>query len=443
MGNEFTWGVATSAYQIEGGRFEDGKVDSIWDTFSDKGQLPESGDVACDHYHRYPDDIALMSQLGVDAYRMSIAWTRVVDNSGRVNPAGLAFYDGIIDALLAAGISPWITIYHWDLPQSLEDAGGWPDRHTIDAFDHYTNIVSNHFGNRVKNWITINEPWVAAMLGYREGVFAPGRTSMADALAAGHHLLLAHGRAVATIRANVPDARVGIALDCRPSRPASANEADVAANRHFDGFRNRWFFDPVFGLGYPQDMLNAYATAGYLPSTRPDWLKDGDLETIAADIDFLGLNYYTSQTIAAGGEEVETATIQPGPNPPAGYTDMGWAITPDGLRQYLGHLNDTYAPPSIIITENGASFADAPGPDGQVRDLRRQRYLESHIEAIDQAIREGVAVDGYFLWSFLDNLEWTSGYAQRFGIVHVDHTSQTRTRKESFDWYRRRISRPR
>ena len=443
MANDFTWGVATSAYQVEGGRFKDGKVDSIWDTFSDTGRLPESGDVACDHYHLYPEDIDLMSDLGVDAYRMSIAWTRVIDNSGQANPAGLAFYDGVIDALIAAGITPWVTLYHWDLPQGLEDAGGWPDRSTVDAFDTYTNVVSNHFGNRVKHWITINEPWVAAMLGYREGVFAPGRTSMGDALAASHHLLLAHGRAVATIRANVPDAQVGIALDCRPTQAASANRADAEANRHFDGFRNRWFFDPVFGLGYPQDMLGDYASAGYLSSLHPDWLKDGDLETIATTIDFLGLNYYTSLVIGAGSEEAEAAAVPPGPNPPAGYTEMGWAITPDAFRQYLVHLNATYSPRSIVITENGASFGDAPGADGQVRDLRRQQYLESHIDSVDAAIRDGVPVDGYFLWSLLDNLEWTSGFAQRFGIVYVDHATHTRTPKGSFDWYRRRIGRRR
>lgn len=443
MSNDFTWGVATSAYQIEGGRFEDGKVDSIWDTFSDAGRLPESGDAACDHYHRYPEDISLMADLGVDAYRMSMAWTRIVDQSGQVNPAGLDFYDRVIDALISAGITPWVTLYHWDLPQTLEDAGGWPDRSIVDLFDRYTNIVTTHFGSRVKNWITINEPWVAAMLGYRDGVFAPGRTSMADALAASHHLLLAHGRAVATIRSNVPDAQVGIALDCRPSHPTTLSEADADANRHFDGFRNRWFFDPVFGLGYPQDMLGDYVDCGHLASKHPDWLKEGDLDVIAADLDFVGLNYYTSLAICSGQEEEEKSTVLPGPNPPPGYTEMGWAITPDALRQYLGHLQVTYEPRSIVITENGASFGDVPGTDGRVTDLRRQQYLEAHIDAVEQAVSDGASVDGYFLWSFLDNLEWTSGFAQRFGIVHVDHTTQTRTPKDSFDWYRRRVGRSR
>ncbi len=443
MHDDFTWGVATSAYQIEGGRFEDGKAPSIWDTFSDIGDLPESGDVACDHYHRYLDDIALMADLGIDAYRMSIAWTRVVDAAGNPNLAGLAFYDRIIDALLAAGIVPWVTLYHWDLPQSIEDEGGWPNRSVVEAFDVYAAIASKHFGARVKNWITINEPWVVSMLGYKDGVFAPGRTSFADALAAAHHQLLAHGRAVGTIRANVPDARVGIALDCRPCRPATPNPDDEAASRYFDGYRNRWFFDPVAGLGYPADMLSAFEARGHLTSTTPEWLKSGDLETISARLDFLGVNYYTSVAVRHGHDEDEATDVPSGPYPPSGYTEMGWQITPDALHEYLVHLHKVYQPNSIVITENGASFGDGPDLTGRVADIRRQDYLEQHTGAVRRAIADGVPVDGYFLWSFMDNLEWTSGYAQRFGVVHVDHDTLVRTPKDSFYWYQEAIGRAR
>ncbi|NNF64633.1 MAG: beta-glucosidase [Acidimicrobiia bacterium] len=439
MPNSFVYGAATSAYQIEGARHADGKGESIWDRFADIGRMPESGDIACDHYNRWREDIQLMSDLGVDAYRFSIAWTRVLpDGRGEVNQAGLDFYDRLVDGLLDAGITPYPTLYHWDLPQVLEDEGGWTNRATVDAFVEYTEAVARRLGDRVTNWITHNEPWVAAYLGHLEGVFAPGRTSWPDALAASHHILLSHGRAVPVLQAN--GAKVGIALDCRPARPASDDPRAVAASRHFDGFRNRWFFDPVFGKGYPDDMMKAYRDRGRFDDTMPA-VEGRDLDEIAVPIDFLGLNYYTSLAISASDDpEVEFTPVQPGPNPPTGFTEMGWENTPEALTDYLVHLNEEYQPASVFITENGASYGDGVGPDGRVHDQRRIDYLAAHIAATHNARDRGVPVDGYFVWSLMDNLEWVKGYRQRFGLIHVDHATGTRTPKDSYHWYRELLS---
>jgi beta-glucosidase len=429
----FAWGVATSAYQIEGAWDEDGKGESIWDRFAHTGRMSAWGDVACDHYHRWEEDLDLMAELGVGAYRLSIAWTRVLpDGDGTVNSAGLGFYDRLIDGLLARGITPWVTLYHWDLPQALQERGGWPARSTVDAFVRYADVTTRALGDRVAHWITHNEPWVAAMLGYRDGVFAPGVADWGAALAAGHHLLLSHGRAVPVIRANVPGARVAIALDCRPSVPASDRPEDVAAHHHFDGFRNRWFFDPVFGKGYPDDMVRTYAERGRLPA---DLVRPGDLEAMAAPIDALGLNYYTSIPIRAGADETEDTGVTPGPNPPDGHTEMGWPITPSALTGFLVRIRDEWTPASIVITENGASYSDGPGADGAIHDDRRIAYLDSHLEAVEAAIEQRVPVDGYFVWSLLDNLEWTAGFSQRFGLVWVDHATGRRIPKDSARWY--------
>ena len=437
----FNWGVATSAYHIEGGRYQDGKGESIWDRFADTGRMPESGDVACDHFHRWREDLALMADLGVDAYRFSTAWTRIIpDGVGAVNEAGIDFYSRLVDELLHNGITPWLTLYHWDLPQALEDRGGWLNRETVDHFVRYAQVVSEALGDRVKNWITHNEPWVAAHLGYGTGFFAPGVSGLDTALTAGHHILLSHGRAVPVIRHHSSDARVGIALDCRPSRPASDDPADVATERAHDGFRNRWFFDPVFGKGYPQDVVDLCDERGVCPASGLPFHRPGDLNTIAVPIDFLGLNYYTSVDIEAGDEEGMGVVLPEGPDQPDGYTEMGWEITPDALTSYLKHIHTEYAPQTIVITENGASYSDAPGPDGAVRDLRRISYLDSHIRATGAAIEAGVPVDGYFVWSLLDNLEWVSGYARRFGIIWVDYATGKRIPKESYHWYRRVIA---
>ncbi len=437
MSSGLTFGVATSAYQIEGGRFVDGKGESIWDRFADSGRMPESGDVACDHYNRWQEDVELMAELGVAAYRFSIAWTRVIpDGRGEVNQKGLDFYDRLVDGLLNVGIKPFPTLYHWDLPQALEDEGGWTRRSTVDAFTKYAAAVAARLGDRVSNWITHNEPWVAAYLGHLDGVFAPGRTSWDDALAAGHHILLSHGRAVPVLRAAGAE-RVGIALDCRPVHPATDCDEDIAAARHFDGFRNRWFFDPVFGMGYPEDMLAAYRERGRISGTTIPADRPGDIDGIASAIDFLGLNYYTSLPISADrGDELDYSGVPPGRNPPEGYTEMGWPNTPQALTDYLRHINETYAPPSIHITENGASYSDGPGLDGRVRDQRRIDYLADHVDAVMAARESGVPVDGYFVWSLLDNLEWVEGYRQRFGLIHVDNATGTRTPKDSYRWYR-------
>jgi beta-glucosidase len=435
----FVWGAATSAFQIEGGR-TDGKGQSIWDTFSDQGRLADRGDVACDHYHRWPEDVALMKELGLDAYRMSISWTRILpDGTGAVNQRGLDFYKKLIDGVIEAGITPWVTLHHWDLPQTLQNQGGWASRETVGAFSNYAEVVVRSLGDRVSHWITQNEPWVAAILGYAEGVFAPGVADWEASILAGHHLLLSHGQATAAIRSHSSGAKVGLALDCRPSRPASQRPEDVTAWRHFDGYRNRWFFDPIFGLGYPDDMTSRYRALGRIRDS--DWIKAGDLEVISAPIDFLGLNYYTSLVIKEGQEETERTGVDPGPEPPPGFTEMGWAVTPAALTEFLGRIYKDYWQGPIYITENGASYSDGPGPDGVVRDGRRIEYLRSHLAAIEAAIDAGVPVDGYFHWALLDNLEWLAGFSQRFGLVHVDPGTMVRTPKASFEWYREVIAR--
>lgn len=436
---EFVWGAGTSAFQIEGGRI-DGKGQSIWDTFSDQGRMRDRGDLTCDHYHRWPEDVALMADLGLDAYRMSIAWTRVLpEGTGAVNQKGLDFYKRLVDAVLEAGITPWVTLHHWDLPQALQNQGGWAARATVDAFVKYAEVVASALGDRVNHWITQNEPWVAAILGYAEGVFAPGIRDWQSGLMAGHNILLSHGQAMAVLRSYSEDPKVGIALDCRPCRPASLSAENVAAWKHFDGYRNRWFFDPVFGQGYPEDMVSTYGRMGRIKNL--DWIRPGDLETIASPIDFLGINYYTSLVIKAGQEEGEHTGVASGPNPPPGFTETGWPVTPDGLTDFLHRVHKEYWSGPVYITENGASYSDGPGEDGAIHDARRIEYLRAHLGAIETAIDEGVPVDGYFHWSLLDNLEWLSGFSQRFGFIHVDHESQVRTPKDSFDWYRQVIDR--
>lgn len=438
---DFVWGVATSAYQIEGGRDEGDKQDSIWDEFSDRGLLADSGDVTCDHYHLWPQDVDLLKSAGVDAYRLSLAWTRVVtDGSGGPNRQGLDFYERLIDALLEADITPYVTLYHWDLPAVLEHRyGGWRSRYCVDDFVNYAQIAADALGDRVTNWITHNEPFVASMLGYQQGLFAPGVEGWGSGLAAAHHILVSHGMATRALREAVPNARVGIALDCRPCAPASDSDADQDASRHFDGFRNRWFFDPVFGQGYPRDMLDDYRAAGRLEGFD-DLVHDGDLEMIATPIDFVGINYYTSKTVTAETAESEEPDVPPGVDVGPGHTEMGWAITPEWLTAFLRRVHQDYGPASILITENGASYSDGPGPDGEIHDQRRIDYLREHLDAIGEARKLGVPVDGYFAWSFLDNLEWTAGFSQRFGLVWVDHNTMERIPKASWAWYRDRIA---
>ena len=437
MTESFSWGVATSAYQIEGARYEGGKGESIWDRFSDDRKMKVSGDVTCDHYHRLEDDLDLLADLGVDAYRFSVAWTRIMPSGeGPISSDGLDFYSRLIDGLVERDIEPWLTLYHWDLPQALQDRGGWASRNTANAFARYAGVVADAFGDRVHHWITQNEPWVAAYLGHLYGEFAPGISDWPTALDVGHNLLLSHGRAVEAIRESAPGSSVGIALDCRPARPNSESAEDREAARHFDGFRNRWFFDPVFGKGYPEDMLRAYFVEGRTDDLEPAFIRSGDMDQIATPIDFLGLNYYTTLPVAAGAEERDDPESLPGRAQPDGFTEMGWAIDPDGLADYLGEIHRRYRPKSIVVTENGASFSDAPDSDDVIADSARVDYLRTHVDAVRLAAEAGVPVDGYFVWSLLDNLEWTQGFDQRFGLVWVDQQTLQRIPKESFAWYR-------
>jgi beta-glucosidase len=422
--SDFVWGAATAAYQVEGAATEDGRGESIWDRFSatpGKVVNGDTGAVACDTYHRYAEDIGLMRSLGIGAFRLSVAWPRILpEGRGRVNQAGLDFYDRLVDDSLANGLDPYVTLYHWDLPQVLEDRGGWPARETVEAFTEYTEVVVSRLGDRVRHWITQNEPWVASWLGYGLGLHAPGRKSDSDALAAGHHILVAHGRAAEVLRREAPASEVGIAIDLVPMYPFSDNDADVEAARREDGFRNRWFLEPVLGRGYPEDMLERYDEI--LPT-----IEDGDMDTIAAPLDFLGINYYTRSVVRASVGEV--------PAEGAEHTEMGWEVYPDGLYRLLVHLQTVYEPPKLYITENGAAFADAR-ENGRVADSRRVSYLEGHLDAVVAAIAEGVPVRGYFLWSLLDNFEWAFGYSRRFGIVYVDFDTLERVPKDSFTWYR-------
>jgi beta-glucosidase len=440
----FLWGAATSAYQIEGAADADGRGESIWDRFCrtpGKVEQGANGDVACDHYHRWREDVALMRELGLKAYRFSISWPRVIPSGrGPVNPKGLDFYSRLVDALLEAGITPFPTLFHWDLPQRLQDEGGWPSRSTAEAFEGYVEAVARRLGDRVRHWITLNEPWCAGLLSHQVGRHAPGWTNWQAALAASHHLLLAHGRALPIVRAHVGNAEVGIALNLTPAEPASPSGPDHDACRHFDGYFNRWFLDPLHGRHYPADMLSDYVSLGRLPKDWNALVQPGDLEAIAAPMEFLGVNYYNRAVVRS--ESVGEADNLPCTvflAPESEWTEMGWEVHPEGLYRILSRVHLTYGPRRILVTENGASWSDAPGPDGRVRDERRRLFVKEHLRAARRAIAAGVPLHGYFLWSLLDNFEWERGYSQRFGIVWVDYATQQRVPKDSGLWYRRVI----
>ncbi len=435
----FAWGAATSAYQIEGAVDADGRGPSIWDTYSHTpGRIEDgtNGDIACDHYRRLTDDLDLMRSLGLGAYRFSVAWPRIqATGSGPANAKGLDFYDRLVDGLLERGIEPWLTLFHWDLPQALEDAGGWPDRGVVPRFAEYAAILADRFGDRVKNWLTLNEPWCIAMLGYGIGRHAPGRQDWPAALRAAHHTHLAHRAAADAIRTAVPGARIGIPLNLHHVEPASETDADRAAAWLHDGTANRWFLDPVFGRGYPRDVVAAYEPI-------LEGIDVTELDGPAPPIDILGVNYYTRHVIRAprDGEVMSgpERTISVGGGLP--LTEMGWEIHPDGLRQLLERLHREYAPPAIAITENGAAFPDARGADGVVDDQDRVAYMRDHLVATAEAIEAGVPVEAYFAWSLMDNYEWGFGYTKRFGIVHVDYETQKRTPKASGRWYRELVT---
>jgi beta-glucosidase len=441
----FLWGAATSSYQIEGAAHEDGRGESIWDRFArEPGKVEDgsNGDVACDHYHRYRDDVRLMKSLGLQAYRFSIAWPRIQPTGrGRANAKGVDFYSRLVDQLLEAGIAPFATLYHWDLPQALQEDGGWQARSTAEAFVEYTSLIVRALGDRVKDWITHNEPWCAGILSHQRGVHAPGLTDWRAALAASHHLLLSHGWAVPVVRRESPGSRVGITVNLTPAVPASPSAADHDACRKFDGYFNRWFLDPLHGRHYPADMVADYVAAGHLPPEGLTFEKPGDLDAIAVKTDFLGVNYYCRAVVRSdrpwdGLVRADLERHAPG----ASFTEMGWEVYAEGLFQILTRVHLTYGPPRIYVTENGASYGTGPDASGRVRDEARIQFLREHFLAARRAIDAGVPLGGYFVWSLLDNFEWDRGYTQRFGVVWVDYETQARIPKDSALWYGRVVA---
>jgi beta-glucosidase len=432
--DDFRFGAATAAFQIEGATREDGRGESIWDRFcATPGTVAHgaTGEVACDHYHRWQEDLALMSELGLQSYRFSVAWPRVQPTGrGTPNRAGLDFYKRLVAGLRERGIEPVATLYHWDLPQALQDEGGWANRETTERFAEYAGIVAEELGDGIESWITHNEPWVVAFLGHAEGRKAPGVRDWPTALAVAHHLLLSHGLAVDVLRERLPAGTpVGITLNLTPARPASDAQADRDAARRMDGYMNRWFLDPVLRGRYPEDMLALYEQRfGALPALRAD-----DLPRIARPIDFLGVNYYFPQTVRAAASGVlEAEPIEP--EPP--LTTMGWPVDPSGLHELLVRLRADYGEIPIEITENGSAWPDPSPTDGVIEDPPRLDYLEGHLAAVARAIADGVDVRRYFAWSLMDNFEWEHGYEPRFGIVGVDYETQRRIPKRSGLWYR-------
>ena len=428
---DFVWGCSTSSFQIEGATAVDGRTPSIWDQFClQPGSIRDGSDasIACDHYHRWPEDLDLAQQFGMNAYRFSIAWPRIFpDASGKPNQAGLDFYSRLVDGMLERGLQPWATLYHWDLPQYLQEQGGWENRATVDAYLSYADVVTRHLGDRIKHWITHNEPWCTAMHGNWDGMHAPGNKDFKVALQVCHHVMLSHGLAVPLIRANVPKAQVGIALSLHPLRAASELESDQIAMHRHDGLRNRWFLDPLFGRGYPADVM-AHCAA-YLPQ-----LEAGDLAVMAAPLDFLGVNYYFPETIAAAPESPPLHTKL---KEVAGRerTGFGWEVAPDGMLELLQRIAREYPAIPIYLTENGSSYDDHVEDDGSVQDTARRDYFIRHLGALQQARQQGVDVRGYFAWSLMDNFEWAEGYLRRFGMVYIDFATQQRTVKQSGHWF--------
>lgn len=440
---DFTWGAATAAFQVEGATHEGGRGASIWDSFcAHPGRVVngDTGEVAVDHYHRYRSDVALMADLGLGAYRFSLAWPRLQPTgSGALNPAGVDFYDRLVDALLEVGIVPWATLYHWDLPQVLQDAGGWPARDTVARFADYAVAVHAHLGDRIRQWATMNEPWCSAFLGHQAGVHAPGATDPRLSIRAAHHLLLAHGTAVQAIRAGSSDpGQLGIVLNLQDVSPETADPADVEAARRVDAVHNRLWLGPLTTGAYPQDLLDDIG-----PLSGLEHVHDGDLTTVAQPLDWVGLNYYNPAVVTARAGQSHRglpADAYPGcedvrmVDRGRPVTDMGWEMDPRGLRDTLTMLSAAMPHVPIYITENGAAFADVL-VDGAVADTERVAYLRTHLEALARARADGIDVRGYFVWSLLDNFEWAWGYGKRFGVVHVDYDTQVRTPKASARWY--------
>lgn len=458
----FFLGAATASYQIEGAAFEDGRTASIWDAFA---RVPgavvggDHGDVACDHYHRMPADVALMRELGLERYRFSTSWSRIRPDGGPVNPRGIDFYSRLVDELLEAGIAPWLTLYHWELPQVLEDRGGWTNRDTAYRFRDFALDMHAALGDRVRQWTTLNEPWCASYLSYTAGAHAPGRTSPRDGVRAAHHLLLAHGLSAAALREADPSIDLGISLNLTVARPANPSRpGDVDAARRIDGQFNRTFLDPIFRGSYPNDFRADLAAVG-LGEALDECVAEGDLETISTPIDTLGVNYYHGELVSdqplAGSRGDDAPTIRPTRSPfPAAddvywhpqklpVTAMGWDVQPEALTELLLRVHQEYTGErgiQLAVTENGAAYTDTVTSDGAVRDAERSEFIEAHIAAVLDAVDGGANVKGYFVWSLLDNFEWAWGYDKRFGIVHVDYGTLERTVKLSGQRYAEMIA---
>ena len=446
----FLWGVATASYQIEGAFDEDGRTPSIWDTFSHRPGTTlhgDTGDIACDNYHRLEQDVDLMAELGIPSYRFSIAWPRVQpDGKAAVNQAGLDHYRRLVETLRAKNIEPVVTLYHWDLPQALEDGGGWLNRDTAKRFEDFTRVIGSALGDHVDRWVTLNEPWCASFIGYSAGVHAPGLNEIGAGVIAAHHLLLAHGmatRVLAEVGGRSP--QVGIALNLSPITPASDSTEDAAAVQRVDQQRNRWFLDPVLRGSYPEWLLHEYVRL-----IGDDFVRPGDLEVIRADISFLAVNYYTPLRIAAAlppsvpptrhSSLGEWLGAEERPREGVPRTTKGWTIEPEGLSAILVRIRKDYGDIPLYVTENGAAFADYVDPNGAVRDPERIDYLKRHFRAAHVAIAQGVDLRGYFVWSLYDNFEWADGYGQRFGLVFTDFRTQERIPKDNAFWYREVIA---
>jgi beta-glucosidase len=432
---DFLFGAATSSFQIEGASDVDGRSPSIWDQFcQEEGRIADGSDGrrACEHYLRYRDDVALMKSLSLQAYRFSIAWPRVMPlGTGAINEKGLAFYERLVDELLGAGIEPWVTLYHWDLPACLGERGGWLNRDITQHFADYTEKMVTRLGDRVKHWITHNEPWCIATLGYRKGEHAPGMKDPRSGWIAAHHVLLSHGLAMQALRSARSDLKAGIVLNLTPGYAASDSLPDQEALRRFDGSFNRWYLDPVFKGSLPPDMIaEVEAECG----GALDFVHSGDLALMRQDMDFLGINYY-SRGILRGAEDAEGQKPSAVKIDPVDITDMQWEVAPQGLRDLLVRLQTEYQPKALYITENGAAYDEGPDASGRIRDDRRIRYLKKHAAAMLEALELGVNLKGYFQWSLLDNFEWAYGYQKRFGMVWVDYETQERRPKDSAYWY--------
>ena len=437
----FNWGVATSSYQIEGAHDTDGRGPSVWDVFSHtKGRVKngDTGDIACDHYNKFSDDIILMRELGVDSYRFSVSWPRIfpIGTEDKINQSGMDFYDRLVDTLLENNITPFVTLNHWDIPQGLEDLGGWTNRDMVQQFVKYSHYLSRDLGDRVANWITHNEPWCISFLGYVEGRKPPGlKGAWAKSLHTAHHLLLSHGKAVPEIKSNVRNAKVGITLNLNTAIPASDSEYDKKECDFYDAQFNRLYLDPLYKKKYPKLLFDRLLEKGAIKQSDLNFIEEGDLRTISTPTDFLGVNYYSRAVIRDESVDEklnEKQKITMGPK-----TDFGWEVYPRGIYDLLKRLQDDYNVNEIMVTENGCSYGDGPDENKKVNDINRVEYHRSHIEQILIAVDEGIPCTAYFAWSLMDNFEWAEGYSQRFGLIWVDFDTLERIPKESYYWYQK------